>query len=328
MLGRTTNSLARALARRHRAPAAACALALLASGAATLTAAPAAGAAVIPAFVQQASAHGSSKTSIAVTTGASVAAGDRLVVEVAVWNSKSATTSSVTDSLSDAFVEVTHFTASDATEMSIWTAPVASGGTAPTITARPTSSADMAIVAMEYSGLSTVPGITAVDQSSHAVGATTAKAVVQSVPTAPATASNELAVGFYADSGFGDTLSGGSGYTVRANVSPTSDIEMLAEDQAISAGATPAASVSAGASTIWLMATVVFASGSQSAPAPPSGVGASPGNNSANVSWTAPSSGGSQITSYTVTPYIGSAAQPTTVVTGTPPATTAVVAGL
>jgi Domain of unknown function (DUF1929)/Fibronectin type III domain len=328
MLGRTTNSLARALARRHRAPAAACALALLASGVATLTAAPAAEAAVIPAFVQQASAHGSSKSSIAVTTGASVATGDRLVVEVAVWNSKSATTTSVTDSLTDPFVEVTHFTASDGTEMSIWTAPVASGGSAATITAKPTASADMAIIALEYSGLSTVPGITAVDQSSHAVGATTAAATVQSVPTAPATASNELAVGFYADSGFGDTLSGGSGYTVRANVSPTSDIEVLAEDQPVSAGATPAASVSTGAKTIWLMATIVFASGAQSAPAPPSGVGASPGNNAANVSWTAPSSGGSPITSYTVTPYIGSAAQPTTVVSGTPPATTALVSGL
>ena len=156
MFGRTRVSLSRGLARRYRAPAAACTLALLASGVATLTAAPVAEAAAIPAFVQQASAHGSSKTSIAVTTGASVTAGDRLVVEVAVWNSKSATTSSVTDSLSDPFVEVTHFTASDNTEMSIWTAPVASGGSAATITAKPTSSADMAIIALEYSGLSTV----------------------------------------------------------------------------------------------------------------------------------------------------------------------------
>ena len=116
----------------------------------------------------------------------------------------------------------------------------------------------------------------------------------------------------------------GAATTVRANVSPTSDIEMLAEDQPVSAGATPAASVSTGARHLWLMATVVFASGAQSAPSPPSGVGASPGNSSVNVSWTAPPSGGSPITSYTVTPYIGSAAQPTTVVTGTPPATTAV----
>ena len=292
-------------------------------------AAPAANAVTVPAFVQQVSAHGSGKASIAVTTGASVTAGDRLVVEVAVWNSATATTSSVTDSLSDPFVEVTHFTASDNTEMSIWTAPIASGGAAATITAKPSTSADMAIIALEYSGLSTVPDITAVDHSSHAVGATTAAATVQSAPTAPASASNELAIGFYADSGFGDTLAGGSGYTVRANVSPASDIEALAEDQPVSAGATPAATAHTGASTIWLVAIVVFASpATQSAPDAPTGVGASPGNNSANVSWTAPASGGSQITSYTVTPYIGTVAQPTTVVSGTPPTTTATVPAL
>ena len=40
------------------------------------------------------------------------------------------------------------------------------------------------------------------------------------------------------------------------------------------------------------------------------------------MTWTAPSSGGPP-TSYMVTPYIGSTAQATTTVTGTPPATTA-----
>ena len=213
-----------------------------------------------PAFVQQVSAHGSGKASIAVTTGANVATGDRLVVEVGVWNSKAATTSSVTDSLNDSFVEVTHFTAADGTEMSIWTAPVPSGGTADTITAKPTSAGDMAIIALEYSGLSTVSDITAVDQVSHSIGTTTSAATVQSVATSPTAAPNELAVGFYADSGFGDSLAGGSGYTVRTNISPASDMEMLAEDQSLpAAGATPAASVQTGAKTVWLMATVVFA---------------------------------------------------------------------
>src|SRR5215469_12751463 len=120
----------------------------LLAGSAALVAAPAvpAAASTAPAFVQQASAHGSGKASIAVTTGASVATGDRLVVEVAVWNSKAATTSSVTDSLNDAFVEVTHFSAADGTEMSIWTAPVPNGGSADSVTAKPTSAGDMAII--------------------------------------------------------------------------------------------------------------------------------------------------------------------------------------
>jgi Domain of unknown function (DUF1929)/Fibronectin type III domain len=321
----------RAATRRRGRPIAAAMVTLLSAGTlAAATAAPAAAApAGVPLFVQQASAHGSGKTSIAVTPGTTVTTGDRLVVEVGVWKTSGATTTSVSDSASDPFVEVTHFTAADGTEMSVWTAPVsAGGGTKPVITAKPSASADVAIIALEYSGLSTVPDITAVDQVSHAIGSTTAAASVSSTATPPTTAAGELAVGFYADSGFGDTLAGGTGYAVRANESPASDMEMLAEDQPVASGATPAASVQTGKQTIWLMATVVFGSAAQSVPQAPTGVSASPGNGAATVTWTAPASGGSPITSYTVTPYIGSVAQPTTAVTGSPPATSATISGL
>ena len=72
---------------------------------------------------------------------------------------------------------------------------------------------------------------------------------------------------------------------------------------------------------------VVFA-GSLSAPAAPSNVTVTAGNASASVSWTAPSDGGSSITSYTITPYVGTSARTPTTVTGSPPATTATVTGL
>jgi Domain of unknown function (DUF4082)/Fibronectin type III domain/Bacterial Ig domain len=56
-------------------------------------------------------------------------------------------------------------------------------------------------------------------------------------------------------------------------------------------------------------------------------VSATEGPQSATVTWSAPASGG-PVTTYTVTPYIGSEAQPATTVTGSPPATSATVKGL
>jgi hypothetical protein len=74
---------------------------------------------------------------------------------------------------------------------------------------------------------------------------------------------------------------------------------------------------------------VVFSSGSAAtAPAAPTNVTATAGDASAVVSWTAPSDGGSAITSYTVTPFIGSTAQTPTTVSGSPPATSTTVTGL
>ncbi|MBO0729340.1 MAG: DUF4082 domain-containing protein, partial [Acidimicrobiaceae bacterium] len=63
-------------------------------------------------------------------------------------------------------------------------------------------------------------------------------------------------------------------------------------------------------------------------PGTPTGVAGAAGNGASTVSWTAPASGASPISSYTVTPYIGSTAQTPTTVTGSPPATTATISGL
>jgi Domain of unknown function (DUF4082)/Fibronectin type III domain len=51
------------------------------------------------------------------------------------------------------------------------------------------------------------------------------------------------------------------------------------------------------------------------------------GRTSANVTWSAPTSGGA-VSSYRITPYIGSQAQTPTIVSGSPPATTGTVTGL
>ncbi len=63
-------------------------------------------------------------------------------------------------------------------------------------------------------------------------------------------------------------------------------------------------------------------------PAAPTGVTATPGDGAATVSWTAPANGGNPITSYTVTPFAGTVAQPATTVAGSPPAPTAAITGL
>src|SRR5438034_4962760 len=101
-----------------------------------------------PTFVQQATAHGAGSAARAVTMPQVTTAGNRLVVEVGVWNSANATVSTVTDTAGDTFVKVLAFTASDHTQLSVWTAPVATGGTKPTITAKATSAADVGVLAM------------------------------------------------------------------------------------------------------------------------------------------------------------------------------------
>jgi hypothetical protein len=115
------------------------------------------------------------------------------------------------------------------------------------------------VAALEYSGLSAATDATVVDQQAHASGTTgSSAATVSSGATAATATANELALGFYADSGFEDPLAPGAGFSSRVSVSPTSEMEFLAEDQIVAAGATPNASAGTGARTTWLMATIVL----------------------------------------------------------------------
>ncbi len=300
-------------------------LAAAALAATSLYAVTSAYASTVPTFVQQASAH-STAASLGVTLPANTVAGHRLVVEVGVWNSASATTATVTDNAGDTFVKLLSFAASDHTEMSVWTAVVATGGTKPTVTAKPTGSADLGVIALEYAGISSVGDATVMDVQAHATGYVPGAATVASGATAPASADG-LAIGFYADSGFGPTLAAGSGFTARATIASAGDMDVLAEDQPVSSGGSPNASVGTGSAAVWLMATVVLKAGAGTAPtAPgaPTGVVATPGNASATVTWAAPADGGSPITTYRVTPYLGGTAL-TPVTSST---TTATVTGL
>jgi hypothetical protein len=89
-----------------------------------------------------------------------------------------------------------------------------------------------------------------------------------------------------------------------------------------------AASNSAGNGPASAASNAVTPTGSVVAPSAPTGVSASPATSEALVSWTAPSNnGGSAISSYTITPYIGSTAQTPVQVNGGS-ATSATVTGL
>jgi hypothetical protein len=284
-----------------------------------------------PTFIQAATAHTSAATVLSATTSSGVVIGTRMIVTVGMWAGNGPTAASVTDSAGDTYTEVTHFTAADKTDQSVWTAPVTKGGGPLTVSVTPTSSADIGLGVLEYAGLSSSAGLAAVDQSSHATGTTSGATTVSSGATPATTGANDLALGSYVDSGFGDSLTPGSGFTSRANVSPTGDIEFLMEDAIVGKGATPAATFGTGGQTTWLASTVDFLpapAGPATAPGAPTNVSAVPGNGQAVVSWQAPASnGGSLITSYVVTPSSGS---PVTVngVAPNPPATSTTVTGL
>jgi hypothetical protein len=223
-----------------------------------------------PQFVQRVSGRSPSGATLQLTPAATITAGNRMVVMAGVWSSGNATISAVTDAAGNTYTKIAAQKASDNTELTVWTAPItAGGGTRPVVSITATGSADIGGAALEYSGLSTAAGTAAVDAFKTATGTTGTAGFVTSGPTAALTGDNELAMGFYVDSGFGRTLSADPTYTERVNVSPTSDMEFVAEDALPLRGDTPAARVSTGASTPWSMATVVFKSGAPQAPQPP-----------------------------------------------------------
>src|SRR5664280_617392 len=268
---------------------------------------PASAATPAPAFVQQTSGHVSAG-SLAITPTQVVSTGDRLIVQVAIWSSGNATVRSVSDTAGNTWTRLTSTVASDYTELSSWTAPVtAGGGTRPAITVTATGIANIGASLLDYAGVSTASGVSVLDVSRSATGTTgSAAATVATGVTTATTAGPELAVGLYADSGFSDSLTAGSGWTPRVNVSPTGvSMELLAEDQIVNVGGTPNATFGTGPNTPWLAAILVLKSSSWSptAPTAPTAVTATPGNNSATISWTAPPDGGSPISSYAVTPY-------------------------
>ncbi|MDQ6821844.1 MAG: DUF4082 domain-containing protein, partial [Actinomycetota bacterium] len=213
----------------------------------------------VPHFVQKASAYADTTANLALRLGSPVSPGDRLIVMASMWGAGASATA-VSDSSGDHFTELLRGMAADGTDTSVWTAPLRpGGGRRPVITVSASGVADIGAVALEYSGLSAVPGASAIDRISAAGGMTHFAATVASGQTAPTTTGGELAIGFYADSGFGDLLRAGRGYTERAAIDRTRTMmEQLVEDRLVARGSTPRAAARTGSRTPWVMATIVF----------------------------------------------------------------------
>jgi hypothetical protein len=169
--------------------------------------------------------------------------------------------------------------------------------------------------------------------------------VTPSAPTAPATPTNVVATAGDASASVSWTApsDGGSaitGYTITPFVGSTAQPPTAVSGNPPATTATVSGLANGTTYTFTVSATNAVGTGSASAPSAavtpigttvpgaPTAVSATAGNGSATVTWTAPNDGGSALTSYTVTPYAGAAAQPATTVSGGPPATTATVTGL
>jgi hypothetical protein len=215
--------------------------------------------------VQQASVPGGS--SFTVTPAATVTAGDRLIVVVATDNPNLIMTSSVTDDADDTYTQIVNLLDADfATGQTVWTAPVTSGGTRPTITVTMSAcssgcpgSTSAAVTVLEYAGLSTATGASAVDQQMTAGGGSSSAGTVESGATAASTAPGELAVGFFTDSaGSNAPVSAGTGWTARVDNTPTPALAIAVEDQTVPQGATPDATFTTSAGATWLASVVIF----------------------------------------------------------------------
>ena len=167
--------------------------------------------AAIVAFVQQAAAHTPGASSFGVTLPNPVIAGNRIVVVSGIWNSSNSTATGVTDTAGNTYTELLHFKASDGTEMSVWSAPItAGGGTKPTVTVKTDRHRGHGRLSV---GVLRARRRRPTRRCSTSRRRTRAPLGARAPPSPPerraaTTSGNELVIGAYVDSGFGDNLTG------------------------------------------------------------------------------------------------------------------------
>ena len=136
-----------------------------------------------------------------------------------VWSNGKATAKSVTDSAGNTYVEVQHFRRSDNTELSVWTAPIpAGGGTKPNDHRDAHRQGRRRRRRGRVLRLFDRRGTAAIDQA-RKLGHDERGRGGQLWRHARDHRGTELALGFYVDSGFGDTVTAGSAARSNVNVS-------------------------------------------------------------------------------------------------------------
>ena len=193
------------------------------------------------AFVQQVNKRGVA-ASLALQPTANISSGNRLIVEAGVWSAGNASASGVTDSAGNTYTKLTSLKASDNTELSVWSAPITAGcGHQAHHHGHDHRQRGHRRHRPRVLRACRPPAGRASSTCSRRRPARRRRRPPS--PRArprPATAAGELAMGFYADSGFGNTLAGDPGYSVRTNVSPTNDMELLVQDRVLSTAGTTA----------------------------------------------------------------------------------------
>ena len=246
--------------------------------------------------------------STSLVTPISTTAGDLIVVTASLRGVHTFAATPVTDTGGNTYSTLeTEVTGNNVTGMFY----AADAAAVTTVTVSASATATIVASVQEFSGVSqTAP----LDVKVGATGTSTAPSSGASPTTSQAVELVVAGIGWNQST----SISGqSSGYTVNTShqSTPSSAVNNVQSAYLVTS-ATGAQTYAAtlGASTFWgdALATFVVAT----APSAPQNVGATAGNAQAGVSWQAPASnGGSPITSYTVTPYVGSTAQTSLAVT-------------
>jgi Calcineurin-like phosphoesterase len=201
-----------------------------------------------PAFVQAASATGSTaSTTVTATLPKASTAGDLLVVSASEYAGATNNIRSVTDNAGNTWTRINAWNVSGHnSDGELWYSRTATP--ASTVTVTTGSAAYVAFTVQEFSGF------TALDTSAGASNTGT----TATSGTATAAAAGELVVGFVAGHGSAQAMTLGAGYTARPQVSTSGSVASLVAGYQLPGSASPSISATFPSAMYWSAGVAVF----------------------------------------------------------------------